>query len=133
MKFTFVIVKIQLQMADNTTTPIVTTCTTQSVDNAIEEIKERWKGKMKNVCEECMSNAIRHHGRNYGRYCEREDDDDYHFERYDGNMYAYAGGDIGKLLEIIERLQNPPTTTSSTTSYTDNTKNSLITTNCILN
>ena len=117
-------------MADTTATPIVATSeVTPTMDSVIGEITERWEGKMKNVCEHCMYNAIRHQDRNCERYCERADDDDFHFERYDGDMYAYAGGDIGKLLEIIKQLQNPPVTTGCT----NNSENPPTTTSCTLN
>lgn len=82
---------------------------TRGLDNESEqklnEIKKRWTGKMKNVCQQCMYTAIRHMDRNMDPAC---DDKNYkeeeHPYRYDGDIYAYAGGDIKDLIDIITKL-----------------------------
>ena len=72
-------------------------------EKKVDEIKERWSNNMKNVCEKCMYEAIRHWDRNMDPAC-NSDDEYEHPDRYDGEVYAYAGNDIKDLLDIIERL-----------------------------
>lgn len=54
-----------------------------------------------------MYNALRHWDRNMDRFCDDPDEENgtIHFGRYDGYLYAYAGGDIGRLLGIINDLK----------------------------
>jgi len=71
----------------------------------VYEIKERWANNMKDVCETCMYEAIRHWDRNMDHACVTYDENE-HPGRYDGDVYCRAGGDIKALLEIIEQLNN---------------------------
>jgi len=77
----------------------------QESQNKLEEIKKRWAGSMKNVCCNCMYEAIRHFDRNMDPTCNPYEED-VHPGRYDGEIYAYAGGDIKDLIDIIEKLNN---------------------------
>jgi hypothetical protein len=72
---------------------------------AIAEIKERWSGIKQNVCESCMSEAIRHWVRNVDHECSDYDTVP-HVDKYDGDVYSYAGGDIQILLSIIDMFTN---------------------------
>ena len=71
----------------------------------LEEIKERWTDNMKNVCESCMHDALRHWDRNMDPACNPKDNYE-HPGRYDGDVYAYAGGDIKDLIAMIDELTN---------------------------
>ena len=79
----------------------------KETEEQLKYIKSRWEDNMVNVCEECMVACIRHFDRNMGPACdESEYKEDEHPGRYDGDVYAYAGGDIKILIDIIEKLRN---------------------------
>lgn len=81
------------------------------IDSKVETIKSKWRNNLFNVCSKCMGEAIRHFDRNMEPACisydEKEDyEETSHPKRYDGELYADAGGDISELLNIIDILKS---------------------------
>jgi hypothetical protein len=78
----------------------------KSIREKLDAIRERWADNMNNVCEPCMYEALRHWDRNMDPACNPQDNAA-HPDRYDGDVYAYAGGDIKELIQIIDMLLAP--------------------------
>ena len=80
---------------------------TQEEFSQITESTNRWDNTLPIVlCEECISDALRHKRRNIGRYCSQKKDDDIHCEEEFSEVFANSPKDIQTLLDIIFRLTN---------------------------
>lgn len=80
---------------------------TQEEESQINEIINRWDDTIPIVlCEECISDALRHKRRNIGRYCRQKKYDDIHCEEEYSEAFAHSPKDIQILLDIIFRLIN---------------------------
>lgn len=73
----------------------------------LNEIVKRWDDTIPIVlCEDCISDALRHKRRNMDRYCEDKKNNDIHCTEDDPwpEAFSHSPKDIQTLLDIIYRL-----------------------------
>lgn len=68
----------------------------------VAEIKARWVNITNTVCSDCMCAALYHYNRTMDFAC--DDQGEAHPNSSDGKIYAHAGTDIHRLLNIIDQL-----------------------------